>query len=320
MHVAVCCITFRRPEGLRRLLEGLGAQTFAKVPEPRITIVVVDNDATEPMRALVESCRPGFRWTLVYDCEPGRGLSKARNCSLGLVPQDADYVAFIDDDEVPVPIWLDELLHIARICTAPIVQGPLMPAFSPQVPAWVRRGRFFEHGPFEDGAPLAFAAAGNSLIECDVIRRLELRFDERFNFTGGEDQHFFGRAIRAGNRVVTAGKALVYESIPDDRTTLAYLLRRHFRMGNTLTMIARIDEGPVRMLLRVPKGFGRIGLGLAQSVVLAPKGLAGVAAGLCNVAWGVGTLAGLFGVRHREYGQIRRAAGTPPSAEPELRA
>jgi hypothetical protein len=300
MHVAVCCITFRRPDGLRRLLDGLNRLTFAKNPTPAISVIVVDNDRARPMEALVGAARDGFRWALCYDCEPVQGVATARNRTLALVPPDAGYLAFIDDDEVPEPAWLDELLHVARHYGVPIVQGPVRPVFEVPPPGWILRGRFFEHGPYRDGAELRFAATNNSLIEAAVIRRLGLRFDARFDQTGGEDQEFYGRAIAAGNRVATAAGALVLEWIPAERATLGYLMRRRFRMGTTLTMIERV-HGSGRRARRALKGCGRIGLGLAQCVLLLRHGVAGLVTGLGNVAWGAGSLAGLAGVTHLEY-------------------
>lgn len=301
MHVAVCCITFQRPDGLRRLLEGLNELTFVEMPEPQITVVVIDNDGDAPMRELVDSIRPTFRWSLVYDLEPAQGLSNARNRSLALVPPDADSVAFIDDDEVPEPVWLDQLLHVARTYRAPIVQGPVRPHFLSSPPRWLVRGRFLELGPYRNGASLHFAATGNSLVDAALIHDLGLRFDARFDRTGGEDQRFFGRAIAAGHRVVTAEHAVVHEWIPESRTTLAYLLKRRFRMGNTLAAIDRIEGGRGWIVVRAVKGVGRIGLGALQTASVAWRGLAGLVAALCNMAWGAGALAGLLGVRHHEY-------------------
>jgi len=308
MHVAVCCITFRRPDGLRRLLAGLNAQSFRKHPQPLVSVIVVDNDAAAPMRALIDATRETFRWRLLYDCEPARGLSSARNRALDLVPADADCIAWIDDDEVPVPGWLDELLHVRRTYRASIVQGPVRPHFLAPPPRWLVRGRFLELGPYRDGHDLHFASTCNSLIDADLVRRLRLRFDPRFDRTGGEDQRFFGCAIAAGHRVVTAEQALVDEAIPASRATLRYLLRRRFRMGTTLAVIDRIEGGKGRLALRALKGVGRIGIGVAQSATVVSQGLAGLAGSLCTIAWGAGSLAGLFGVTHREYDVV---SGSP---------
>jgi succinoglycan biosynthesis protein ExoM len=308
MHVAICCITFRRPDGLRRLLDGLNELTFRKNPEPRITVVVVDNDAAAPMRACIDARRLRFRWPLRYECEPVQGVSSARNRALDLVPPDADCIAWIDDDEVPVPGWLDELLHVRRTYGASIVQGPVRPHFLAPPPRWLVRGRFLELGPYRDGGSLHYGYTGNSLIDAAVVRQLGLRFDPRFDRTGGEDQRFFGRALAAGHGVTTAEQALVHEWVPASRTTLTYLLRRRFRMGTTLAMIDRIEGGRGRLALRAVKGVGRIGLGLAQTTTVLSQGAAGLAAALCTIAWGAGALAGLLGVTHREYDAAPRSA------------
>lgn len=314
MHVAICCVTFCRPEGLGRLLDGLNGLTFHKNPQPEITVIVVDNDGAAPMRPRVEAVRPGFRWRLRYACEPVQGVSSARNRALDLVPPDADCIASIDDDEVPVPGWLDELLHVCRQYAAPIVQGPVRPHFLSPPPRWLIRGRFLELGPYQDGAALHYGYTGNSLIDAALVRDLRLRFDPRFDRTGGEDQHFFGRAIAAGHRIITAEKALVHEWIPASRTTLLYLLRRHFRMGTTLAAIDRIEGGTGRLAMRAIKGLGRIGLGLAQTTTVLSRGLAGLAAALCTIAWGAGALAGLFGVTQREYDTVHALPPAPTLA------
>jgi glycosyltransferase involved in cell wall biosynthesis len=308
VHVAICCITFRRPDGLSRLLDGLNELTFHKNPEPDISVVVIDNDGAAPMRAQIEARRAGFRWQLRYGCEPVRGVSSARNRALDLVPPDAACIASIDDDEVPVPGWLDELLYVRRTYRAAIVQGPVRPHFLSPPPRWLIRGRFLELGPYRDGASLHYGYTGNSLIDAAVVRRLRLRFDPRFDRTGGEDQRFFGRAIASGHGVVTSAHAVVHEWIPASRATLPYLLRRRFRMGTTLAMIDRIEGGKRRLALRALKGVGRIGLGLTQTTTLLSRGPAGLAAALCTMAWGAGALAGLLGVTHREYDAVPGAA------------
>lgn len=312
MHVAICCVTYRRPDGLRRLLSGLNALTFEKRATPKITLIVVDNDRSEPMRALVDALRPQFRWEVHYDVERVPGVASARNRSLALVPADADYVAMIDDDEVPVPSWLDELLDVSQRFGADMIQGPVQPCFESPPPAWLTRGRFLELGPYRDGAPLIFGYSGNVLMNARAIRDAKLQFDEAFNLTGGEDQRFFGLALERGLRIVASERAIIRESVPAERATLSYLIKRRFRMGNTLARIDRIEGDARRLAIRFVKGLGRMGLGLAQTAALVFRGTAGAVAGLCNVAWGVGTLAGLAGVAYQEYGGASGGAARPP--------
>lgn len=318
MHVAICCITYQRPIGLRRLLAGLNALEFSLNPTPKITVVVVDNDRSQPMRPAVDHLRPGFRWQLVYDVEPVKGFASARNRSLDRAPADADYIAMIDDDEVPTKTWLDELLDVRRRYDADIVQGPVQPAFETDPPAWLVKSGLLELGPYQDGAPLGFGYCGNSLMRAAAIREAELRFESSFNLTGGEDQRFFGRALKRGMRIVTSERAVVREAVPRERMTLRYLLKRRFRMGNTLAKIDRLEGGPSRMISRTIKGAGRIGVGLVQPATLPTRGLAGPVAGLCNLAWGTGSLVGLIGIAYREYGPPAASRAAPVEGGPRL--
>lgn len=310
LRLAVCMTTFRRPDGMLRALEGLERLVFPQSGPVDIDVFVVDNDADAPMSPIVEAHGRGSRWRVHYSCEGRRGVSSARNRCLDLVPEEAVYMAFLDDDEVPVPHWLDELVAAARRHGAEIVQGPVRSLHAEGTPTWVTRGRYLELGPFEDGETLRYGFSGNVLMATAMLRRLGLRFDPRFDHSGGEDQHFFVCAMRAGVRIVATPGALVDEWVPASRGRLDYLVKRKFRIGSTLSMISLIegDRLPDRAM-RAAKGVGRIGLGAAQLPSVLWRGRNGLAEGLMNAALGLGTLAGLAGVTHREYARIHGSGG-----------
>ena len=161
--VAICMTTFRRPEGAMSALSGIAGQVFPRTGSVDPLVIVVDNDAAAPMRERVEGLQPGYPFPLVYACETRQGVASARNRCLDLVPADADYMAFIDDDEIPVPQWLDELVWTARRKNAEIVQGPVLSRFDEGAPDWVRAGRFLDLGPFPEGETLAWGYSGNVL-------------------------------------------------------------------------------------------------------------------------------------------------------------
>jgi succinoglycan biosynthesis protein ExoM len=302
-RVAVCACTFRRPEGVRRLLAGLGALRFSRVPTPEVLIVLADNTPEASAQDIVAEMRSRIPWPVLYVHEPRRGLAFARNATLDAVPGDARWIAFIDDDEEPAPGWLDALLATARAHAAPIVAGPVRPHFEAEPPAWIVAGGFFRFGPYVDGATPPVVATNNALIEARYVRRHGWRFDLAFNHTGGEDQHFFSRAVAAGLTAVAAADAEVVETVPAARLSLAWLLRRHFRMGTTLAKIDIMREPSVRsVLLRLAKACGRMGLGALQLVRALPCDRTRAGVGICNIAWGLGSLAGLVGLGYQEYG------------------
>jgi len=208
MTIAVCVITYQRPEGLRCLLEGLAGLTFGKIGSPDLRIVVVDNDAAGSARALCEKMALSFPWPLTYRVEPRRGIPFARNASVDAAG-DADFLVFVDDDEVPEPDWMEELLHVQRATGADVVAGPALPYFDGAVPDWVVTSKFFERARFATGTAVApaFVATNNVLVRRGVLEEVAQGgqvFDERYAMSGGSDTHLYMRGHRAGDRMVWA--------------------------------------------------------------------------------------------------------------------
>jgi hypothetical protein len=302
VRVAIAAPTVGRPDGLRRLLQGLAGLTFTRIAEPEITVIVIDNDATPTALPIVESFRPLLRWPLVYRHEPRRGLVFARNAQLDSAPADADWLAMIDDDEVPVPEWLDALLATALARQAQFVAGPVLPAFVGDAPRWAREGGFFEVGPLEDGADMTCLYTGNVLMALGPVRAAGWRFDMSFNHSGGEDEQFFTRALRSGAKAVAAADARIFETIPPARATPRWVLRRYFRMGTTLAAIDLMeDPSPRTRLVRGLKGAARLLLGIVGLSGVVRNGSVAVMKGVSDIARGAGAIVGVFGVRYGEY-------------------
>jgi succinoglycan biosynthesis protein ExoM len=304
--VSVCIITYRRPQGLARLLGALNSLTFMKCPAAVIEVIVVDNDAQQSGAAV---CRdwPAGRFQLTYDVEPRRGISQARNRAVRRASATADFIAFVDDDEVPSPFWLDELLYVQGTWDADVIAGPVLPAFPETVPPWAIKGRFFERARYPTGHRSPHVGAGNALVRAQLFREKGLVFDERMALTVGEDVLLFSRMLRLGYSIVWADDAVVYEWVPDSRLTPGWVLQRAYRLGNTWSLCEReLNPSMATRLMRIAKGLGRIVQGI---VLLPPSLLLGPHAVLNSVRWimlGTGNLSGVAGFRYEEY---RKAHG-----------
>lgn len=305
-RVAVCAVTYLRPHGLARLLEGLAALRFRQVPEPEIEIVVVDNDPARSAQPVCAEWAGRLRWPLRYLPEERRGVSHARNRAVaGAREAGAELLAFIDDDEVPQPAWLDELLRVQAGHRADVVAGPVLQVFEGEVPAWVTRGRFFETPRLATGARKEDPGAGNVLIRVDALRGMDEPFDPRFTLTGGEDTHLFLRLARAGAVMVWADEAVAMEWTPATRTRARWILQRVYRTANTWSACEReLHPTPRAAAVRVAKAFARIGFGLATLPVAWVRGRGGIVRSLWYVAWGAGNLTGLTRLRFQEYRTI----------------
>ena len=307
MKVAVCVITCQRPEGLKRLLNGLNRLSFDKCVTPQIETIVVDNDAEGSVREICESLNSKIKWLIKYCIEPSRGIPYARNKSLTCVEKDADFIAFIDDDEVPAPGWLDELLYAQKTYGADVVHGAVIPYFNEAVPEWIVKGRFFERPYQPTGSILNKAATNNTLVRFEVFNNMNKLFDERFALNGGDDLHFFMRVYRAGYKIVQANEAIVYEWIPDSRANAKWLLQRAYRGGNTFSLCEMEFEPsiPVRFM-RFMKVAGRFIQGLLLIPLFPFLGRHVLIQALRYICRGAGMLAGMTGIVYEEYRTIHR--------------
>lgn len=302
LKVAICIPTFRRPEGLKRLLQSLDDLTFSRVTSPRIDVVIIDNDGANPLEAQGFDPQQCSRHRVIYSVERSQGLVYVRNAALNATPADTDFIAFIDDDEWVEPQWLDALLAMQAQTGAAAIQGPVRPIFEVPPEPWMVKGRYFEVGPLADGARLEHGASGNCLLAKPVIDRLNLRFDQKFNFSGGEDIDFFDRLMAKGEQIVGAAFAIAYEATPKSRMTITWLIRRSFRTGNSLGLMALSRDGWLPSIHRLSKGLLR---GAAGSMELLFFGLfdrTRAVNGLSNVVWALGTLSAYTGARVNQYG------------------
>lgn len=309
LHVAVCIATFRRPQGLRALLASLDALTFTG-PKPQVTLVITDNDPENPASMTLGDIAALSRWHVIYGIEGARGIVSARNACLAAVPETATHIAFVDDDEAVSPQWMQAMLTTLRETGAQVAQGPVEPTYETPPPAWVEELEIFRLGPYDQGAPLHFAATNNSMLDAAFGRANGLRFDPAFNKTGGEDEEMFDRLRLAGARIVAAEDALVHDMVPTGRMTQQWVLRRHYRMGNTLGRIARLRRKG--RILRVIKGFGAIGIGLGQAGVGLFTGPVRRIGGLMLATRGAGMLAAFLNVRFHEYSLKAVQMDRPP--------
>jgi glycosyltransferase involved in cell wall biosynthesis len=300
-RIAVCIPTYKRPEGLRRLLLALARQE--SIPDGDVTIIVIDNEGSPATKTLCDSVATKLTFKVIYCTEPRRGLSHVRNRAVAAARLCAEFLVFIDDDEVPSPGWLNSLRGCQSKYFADVVAGPVVPYFTSSVPRWIQDGRYFHKGGHETGAVLKEASTSNVLIRMEVFDRIG-SFDDRFALTGGEDSDFFIRAHAFGVRMIWANEAEVEEWIPSSRATMKWLLMRSFRVGSTAAL--RDRRSPMRE--NVVVCVMRATISCLKGIVMLPlSGLRGRSASvkrLQRVFHAAGMIFGVLGLPYEEYRKI----------------
>jgi len=99
MRASVVINTYNREASLSKTLDGLRHQTH-----PDFEVIVVNGPSTDGTKKLLSSWSKSIR---IEEC-PERVLGKSRN--VGIRAAAGEVVAFIDDDAVPEPDWLETLV------------------------------------------------------------------------------------------------------------------------------------------------------------------------------------------------------------------
>lgn len=226
VDVLVC--TFRREE-VTQALASLGAQIL---PEGTVLrVVVADNDETPSAEARVQQAAAALPCPVAYVHAPARNISIARNACLDAA--NADWVAFLDDDEEADPDWLATLFARAEETGADGIFGPAIAEYPPEAPEWMSRQDYHSNIPERRGDTVETGYTCNALLRWKGTRWQGERFDLARGRSGGEDTEFFFRLRQLGARYEIADTATVREPVAPGRMSFGWLRRRKFRMGQS---------------------------------------------------------------------------------------
>lgn len=183
-HIAICICTYKRSALLERLLRAL--DTLQTDDRFTYSLVVVDNDAAESAKSVVDRFAQSAAVPVRYDVEPDRSFSLVRNRAV--FNAGGAHVAFIDDDECPGSDWLLCLFQTMKDCGADGVLGPVVPEYETDPPDWVIRGKLCERETFETGTVIrnhVYTRTGNTLLDRSLFPEGRVPFDPQFGRMGG---------------------------------------------------------------------------------------------------------------------------------------
>jgi succinoglycan biosynthesis protein ExoM len=299
--IDVCVATYKRPEGLARLLESLVTQDSGG--RFRFAVRIADNDAlgsAEPTVRMFE----GRGIEVSYAIEPRQSVSHARNRSVSLAK--GEFIATTDDDLLADPRWLFGLYDAAIAHGADVVHGPVISRFPAGTPAYLEDS-FRKPSPPTGSTSGYWFSTANSFFRRSLIQGVAEPFDPRCGRTGGEDTQFFNGLRDRGCKMIWSREAIVYSPLSPERATLRSLLRRRLQFGNTSARFGHDRSGPLHLVsltgwIVVTAGLGLLYLtGGLFSRRLRIKGLSRLAMALQLVASMIGRLAHYAGIHFEQY-------------------
>lgn len=251
LRCSVVIPTCRRVDDLDRCLAAL-----ARVDYPDFDVIVVDNSAGD------EGTREiALKWNARYVRESRRGLCRARN--RGALVSDAEIIAYLDDDSLPEPNWLQGLANEFADPDVMAVGGKTIPlrtqTESELLFSQVRGGAYNRPAPLvvDKSSPSWFEICGFGGIGagCNMaVRRSAFEvwpgFHERTDrgtpVHGGGEQHAFFSLVKLGYKVSYTPHATVRHPFPPTMDLLKHRYLRDLTASTAYFTMLLVEEGAHR--------------------------------------------------------------------------
>ncbi len=248
LSVVIC--TFNRRTLVERAVRSLMEQT---VSPTRFEVILVDNNSSDHTFEWASSFTETFPQLRVLR-ETQQGLSFARN--RGALEARAPIVAFLDDDAVATPIWVEALLK--AFSSAPdtvAVTGRIELEWSRPRPSWLPDqatgwlGYFALSSDRRDLHPKKEnLRGGNMAIDRAAMVEVGL-FDTRLGrskagLMGNEEVEFQRRLERLGRSMAYAHDAVIYHLVHPERLRRRWFLRRAFNQGRSDVCLEEVLSEP----------------------------------------------------------------------------
>ena len=301
-RITVCICTHERVDYVRECLDGLRAQT---APRDAFDVVVVDSassaGAASALAALV-AAMPGA--LLIREDRPG--VSIARNT--GLAAAGDGYAAFIDDDAIAAPDWVEAIARAVATEHPPvIIGGRVLPIWERTLPAWWPRSlrpvlSIIEHEAGGEYRSVALPArlepyAVNMIVHAPTARAAG-GFREDLGRAGtqllsDEEVELAWRLQDAGHSIRYDPSVLVHHQIQAARLNPAWLLERMRMQAISTVWTRRILGEPSRNWIEAPRRLAVLLLTLPARVL--PANSTALIGLRWRHAYAAGFLRGLFG-------------------------
>ena len=232
--ISICIATYKRFEMLSNCI--LKINELDMPANVKLNILIVDG-ALDTHKEQVEHIKQISKFPLLYNISKKNGIASNRNQLMDFaIEKNADYIAFIDDDEYPNKNWIFNLYNNLKKHNADVAAGGVnyikpdnLPDSIPQylIEHFCSKAMNKKTSIIANKTTIFHKLATNNiLLSIDLCKKQKLYFDEKFNFTGGEDTDFFTRSNLLNNSHLWVNNAEVYEIVTNERISLKYLFQR----------------------------------------------------------------------------------------------
>ncbi len=243
VSVIISTISMKRYNDLVELLNGIKLQTYNNVE----TVLVIDENI-ELYNKIVSLVYSDQNIKIIFNPK-NRGLSYSRN--IGIENANGDIVAFIDDDAIPVPKWIESIVYTLNSIEAGAVTGDVVPIWEKEYISWFPKELHWM-------ISCSYIMTPNKICEIDRGFGTNMAFKKELvkkvgmfntnlgvngdNWIGGEDSDMFLNIKAIGKKVLFNPDAKVLHKIFTNRITLGNIIKRSFNGGISVAVMKRLRE------------------------------------------------------------------------------
>lgn len=235
--ISIIIPTYNRAQMLPLTLDSFLAQDY---PSDRYEIIVVDNNSTDETPEIAARYVDNSTVSVKYYFEQRQGVHYARNSAAKQARGDILY--FTDDDMIADRALLSELVRVFDLFPeVGCATGLILPLFEKEPPVWVTRYLWNHYLSLtEKDRPEELIVSRNDLVySChQAIRRAVFFQTGGFNPENtagtwiGDGETGLNIKIKSlGYKFAYSAKSVIYHMIPQNRTTLKYLIKRIGNQG-----------------------------------------------------------------------------------------
>jgi hypothetical protein len=288
--IAFCICTNNRKSKLKKNL--LSISRLKNLKNYNIEIILVANDKSNYIDILSYFSK---YLKINFFKENTSGVSYSRNKILGLLRKKKfKYAALFDDDCIVSKNWLVSMIKMLKNKKADVVAGPQISQSKNIFLKIMERSQFH-------GIKIKWASTNNVFFKLSAIKN-KVKFSNKLNRIGGEDQLFFLELNKLGKKIFWNSHAPVYELIDKKRENFKWFLKRNLRYGTSAVIIYKTIYGNINgyfiLLVKLINDLYRLLNSLLKSLLFSKKDF------FLFIMYNIrilGVLLGLLGFQIKEY-------------------